>query len=54
MILAKLWIVRHEFTISEFGTFDRLGMYVICYFWPWPVHHKWILDKKHVPLLQHA
>jgi hypothetical protein len=27
------------------------GMYVICYFWLWPVHHKWILDKKHVHLL---
>jgi hypothetical protein len=28
MILARLWIVRHEFTISEFGAFDR-GIYVI-------------------------
>jgi hypothetical protein len=23
MILARLWIVQHEFTISEFGAFDR-------------------------------
>jgi hypothetical protein len=23
MILAKWWIVQHEFTISEFGAFDR-------------------------------
>jgi hypothetical protein len=23
MILAKCWIVQHEFTISEFGAFDR-------------------------------
>jgi hypothetical protein len=23
MILARLWIVRHEFTIFEFGAFDR-------------------------------
>ncbi len=30
------------------------GMYVICYFWLWPVHHKWILDRKPVPLLQHT
>ncbi len=30
------------------------GMYVICYFWLWPVHHKWILDRKHVHLLQHT
>jgi hypothetical protein len=22
------------------------GMYVICYFWFWPGHHKWILGKK--------
>jgi hypothetical protein len=30
------------------------GMYVICYFWLWPVHHKWILDEKHVHLIQHT
>ncbi len=148
MILARLWIVRHEFTIFEFGAFDRgqtcdathrrfdcdikvgqndplfllpmnassfldshflfhknkpvpsqalhachtlppriwtltkiawaehlwslannsdvhmstqirlysssAGMYVICYFWLWPVHHNWILNKKHVPVLQHT
>ncbi len=23
MILARLWIVQHEFTISEFGAFHR-------------------------------
>jgi hypothetical protein len=46
MILPRLSILRHEFTISEFGAFDW-GMYVICYFCLWPVHHKWILDCCH-------
>jgi hypothetical protein len=28
-----------------YSSCSSAGMYVICYFWLWLVHHKWILDR---------
>ncbi len=52
--LANTSYVHMSTQILLYSSHSLVGMYVICYLWLWLVHHKWILDRKHVPLLQHT